>query len=65
MLARLGETGPALTVIGRLLAGPSLFSVHELRLSPDFDLLRTDPRYEALVRRYTGDQADRLAGPES
>jgi Flp pilus assembly protein TadD len=50
ILARLGETEEALDVIERLLAGPSLFSVHELRISPDFDSLRGNPRYQALLR---------------
>jgi tetratricopeptide (TPR) repeat protein len=49
MLARVGETEAALTLIDRLLAGPSLFSVHELRLNPDFDLIRGDSHYQALV----------------
>lgn len=52
MLARVGETDAALTLIERLLAGPSLFSVHELRLNPDFDLIRSDPRYQVLLGRY-------------
>lgn len=52
ILARLGETDAALTLIERLLAEPSLFSVHELRLNPDFDPLRSEPRYAALLRRY-------------
>jgi TolB-like protein/DNA-binding SARP family transcriptional activator/Flp pilus assembly protein TadD len=52
ILARLGETDAALTLIERLLAGPSLFSVHELRLNPDFDPIRSDPRYQALLRKY-------------
>jgi hypothetical protein len=39
-------------VIERLLAGPSLFSVHELRLNPDFDPIRSDSRYQALVGKY-------------
>jgi hypothetical protein len=50
ILARLGERDEALGVIERLLAGPSLFSVHELRISPDFDSLRDHPRYQALLR---------------
>jgi hypothetical protein len=54
MLARLGETDAALPLIERLLAGPSLFSVHELRLNPDFDLIRSDSRYPALVQKYGG-----------
>jgi tetratricopeptide (TPR) repeat protein len=53
ILARLGEADEALDLIERLLAGPSVFSVHELRLSPDFDSLRDNPRYRALVERFT------------
>lgn len=49
ILARLGETDEALDEIERLLAGPSLFSMHELRISPDFDSLRDHPRYQALL----------------
>ena len=52
ILARAGETGAALDRIERLLAGPSLFSVHELRISPDFDPVRGSPRYDALVQKY-------------
>jgi TolB-like protein/DNA-binding SARP family transcriptional activator/Flp pilus assembly protein TadD len=52
ILTRVGETGAALDRIERLLAGPSLFSVHELRISPDFDPLRGDARYAALLERY-------------
>jgi TolB-like protein/DNA-binding SARP family transcriptional activator/Flp pilus assembly protein TadD len=52
ILARLGETDAALEVIERLLAGPSLFSVHELRLNPEFDTLRHNSRYQALVGKY-------------
>ena len=39
-------------MIERLLAGPSLFSIHELRISPDFDALRSNPRYQALLEEY-------------
>jgi hypothetical protein len=53
MLARVGETDAALTLIERLLAGPSLLSVHELRLNPDFDLTRGE-RYQALLGKYGG-----------
>ncbi len=52
ILARLGEADAAFLVIERLLAGPSLFSVHELRLNPDFDPIRSDSRYQALVGKY-------------
>jgi hypothetical protein len=52
ILARLGEADAAFPVIERLLAGPSLFSVHELRISPEFDPIRSDPRYNELLRKY-------------
>jgi serine/threonine-protein kinase len=52
ILARLGETGAALAVIDGLLAGPSLLSVHELRVNPEFDPIRSDPRYRAMLEKY-------------
>ena len=55
ILARVGERAAALDVIERLLAGPSLFSVHELRLGSDFDSLRSEPRYRELLARYAGE----------
>ena len=53
MLALVGETDAALDLIERMLAGPSLFSVHELRINPDFDRLRAQPRYRALLEKYS------------
>ena len=38
IMAQLGETGKALDEIEQLLARPGTFSVHELRLDPEFDL---------------------------
>jgi len=52
LLIRLGETDAAFGLLEKLLAGPSLFSVHELRLDPDFDRIRSDPRYRALLLKY-------------
>jgi TolB-like protein/DNA-binding SARP family transcriptional activator len=52
LLIRLGETDAAFGLLEKLLAGPSLFSVHELRLDLDFDPIRNDPRYHALMRKY-------------
>jgi TolB-like protein/DNA-binding SARP family transcriptional activator len=52
IMAQVGETGAALALIDQLLARPSLFSVHELRLNPDFDSIRKDPRYQALLVKY-------------
>jgi TolB-like protein/DNA-binding SARP family transcriptional activator len=52
IMAQLGETGKALDEIEQLLARPGTFSVHELRLAPQFDPIRNDPRYLALLRKY-------------
>ena len=52
ILVRVGETDAALTLIEETLARPSLLSVHELRRSPDFDPIRNDPRFQALLRKY-------------
>ena len=52
ILAQLGETGKALGEIERLFVRPGTFSVHELRLAPEFDPIRNDPRYLALLRKY-------------
>ncbi len=52
ILARLGEADVAFPLIERLLSEPSVFSVHELRLNPDFDPIRKDPRYAAVVQRF-------------
>jgi TolB-like protein/DNA-binding SARP family transcriptional activator len=52
IMAQLGETGKALDEIEQLLAALGTFSVHELRLHPDFDPIRKDPRYLALLRKY-------------
>ena len=49
---RLGEADAAFAVIERLLVEPSLFSVHELRISPEFDPLRSDPRSRELLESY-------------
>jgi TolB-like protein/Flp pilus assembly protein TadD len=52
LLVRVGETDTALVVIERLLAGPSRLGVGELRLSPEFDPIRRNPRFQALLAKY-------------
>jgi TolB-like protein/DNA-binding SARP family transcriptional activator len=52
ILTRIGETDSALVLIERMLDRPSLFSVHQLRLAPDFDPIRSHPRYHALLQKY-------------
>jgi serine/threonine-protein kinase len=52
ILARTGDTEPALDEIERLLAGPSWLSVHTLRLDPRWDPIREHPRFKALLLKY-------------
>lgn len=52
MLAGIGDVDAALDEIERLLAGPSDLSVHVLRLDPSWDLIRNDPRFQALLVKY-------------
>jgi hypothetical protein len=52
ILIRIGETDSALVLLERMLDRPSLFSVHQLRLDPDFDPVRSHPRYHALLQKY-------------
>jgi hypothetical protein len=56
-LTRVGEVDAALAEIGRLLAQPSLLSVGELRLSPAYDPIRHDPRFQALLVKYARPEA--------
>ncbi len=53
--AQLGETNAALELIELLLAMPAgrEASVPLLRLEPTFDPLRGDPRFEALLARFS------------
>ena len=57
ILVRIGDADAALVEIARLLAEPSLLSVGELRLSPDYDPIRGDPRFQALLARYADPEA--------
>jgi tetratricopeptide (TPR) repeat protein len=52
ILAQAGEADAALDEIERLLAGPSLLSVHTLRLDPRWDPIRNHPRFKALLAKY-------------
>jgi hypothetical protein len=52
IMAKLGETSKALDEIEQVLTRPGWASVHALRLNPDFDRIRNDPRYLALLRKY-------------
>jgi len=52
ILAQAGEADTALDEIERLLAGPSWFSVHMLRLDPRWDPIRDHPRFKTLLAKY-------------
>ena len=54
ILAQAGDTDAALDEIQRLLAEPSMFSVHLLRLDPRWDPIRNHPRFQALLTKYAG-----------
>ncbi len=52
ILARLGESDAALDEIEQMLAGPSMISVHTLRLDPRWDPIREHPSFKALLVKY-------------
>jgi len=52
ILAQAGDAEAALGEIERLLAEPSLVSVHTLRLDPRWDPIREHPRFKALLVKY-------------
>jgi len=54
ILIALGNFDSAFALLEPTLARPSLFSVSELQLVPDFDPIREDPRYTELIRKYGG-----------
>ncbi len=55
ILAQLGMAGDAVAALEPLLNGPSWYvSVSMLRLDPLWDPIRTDPRFQALLRKYGG-----------
>jgi serine/threonine-protein kinase len=60
ILAQAGDAEAALREIERLLAEPSLVSVHTLRLDPRWDPIREHPRFKALLAKYANpERSDR------
>jgi serine/threonine-protein kinase len=53
---RVGEPDKALDLIEELLSIPCQLSVGLLRLDPDWDALRDDPRLQALLEKYGGER---------
>jgi tetratricopeptide (TPR) repeat protein len=53
ILAQAGNTDFALDEIERLLAGPSLLTVHTLQLDPLWDPIREHPRFNSLLTKYS------------
>jgi tetratricopeptide (TPR) repeat protein len=53
--ARVGETSAALADLDTLLSKPcgGVISVPQLRLDPDWDPVRKDPRFDALLEKYS------------
>ena len=52
ILVRVGMTDAALVDVERALAGPSTISAPLVRLLPDWDVFRADPRFQALLAKY-------------
>lgn len=57
ILVLLGETGAVLQALEHALTGQSLTTVQTLRLSPSYDRIRSDPRFQALLARYANREA--------
>jgi serine/threonine-protein kinase len=57
ILMQVGEITAALPEIERALSGPSTTTVHLLRLSMDWDPIRRDPRFVALLAKYAEPEA--------
>jgi hypothetical protein len=49
-----GELDSAFAELEPLVAGPSLVTVHYLRLDPWWEPITSDPRFEALFAKYAG-----------
>ena len=52
MFAQLGLAQEAVAELEPLLAGPSLTSAPQIRLDPEYDPIRQDPRFQALLAKY-------------
>ena len=57
ILAQAGDAAAALDEIEKLLAGPSLLTVHTLRLDPRWDPIRDHLRFKAILAKYGAEAA--------
>jgi serine/threonine-protein kinase len=57
ILAKVGDAKGALDEIEQLLARPSEFSVHMMRLDPRWDPIRDHPRFKALLAKHGAEAA--------
>jgi len=54
MYAILGESDRAIEILDGLLSRPSSITLQVLNLNPIWDPLRSDPRFQALLTKYSG-----------
>src|SRR5881398_1218032 len=52
--ATLGDNDRAIEILDRLLSRPSAVTVQGLKVNPIWDPLRSDPRFQALLQKYSG-----------
>jgi tetratricopeptide (TPR) repeat protein len=59
--AMLGDADHAVPILAQMLTAPSDLHVHALRLEPEWDSLRADPRFQQLLKQYGADETMRTS----